>query len=605
MERTEPGERFFRATAPVQSTTETPLGFVSIEVDLEAALRDLGLFRQIEPDSLHLSTPSEQRITLDEAGAHLSYTLAPNFGVAEMRSLAMGLLRQLAGLLLLASLSILVAMSVLLLRPLRRLSAHIDELRNRRGGLLLTSLGGPLAVSELEKVRVSLNEYELALQDMRHHLDEKNAQLWNLAHIDPLTGARNRRALEEDWQSLQTPARPGQVRPIALLLFDCDHFKAINDTYGHEVGDQVIQAIAQAIQRALRRGDQLYRLGGDEFAALIAVGQVETAIRIARRCIEEVTRHDFRHHGMLEPVRISVGLTFCEDAQETAFEQLQREADAAMYSAKRPGHDHLAVFRPEMAEQSRSLLSSRIISVVYEAIEHPQQIAMHYQPVIDLGGSRTAYYEALVRLRRGDELVMPSLIFPVVESNRLEREFDSAVLRAVLADLENGRIPPGTGVAINLSGPFVESPEIARSFEALSAFLATHAIVLEITETVLITHMDEVAGALNALRAQGFRVALDDFGSGYSSFAYLASMPVDTVKFDVSLTRALEESDRQAIIVEELAHMIRRAGYTIVAEGIEGAGQLRTARRLGFDYAQGYFLGRPERLCALPNIEAL
>lgn len=600
----QPDERFFCATLPVQTGADPPLGYVAVEIDLEAALRELGLFRHIEPSSLRLETPLGERMTLADVAERLEYTLAPNQGLTQMRELMLSLIGHLAILLMLASLSVFAMMSLLLLRPLRRLSAHIDELRERRGGLLLASLGGPLAVRELEKVRLSLNEYELALQDMHHHLDEKNAQLWTLAHLDPLTGARNRRALDEDWKGLRERS-PGHARAIALLLFDCDHFKAINDTYGHEIGDKVIQAIAHAVQRALRRGDQLYRLGGDEFAALIAVEDPETAVRIARRCIEEVTRHDFRQLGMLEPVRISVGLSFARDAHECSFEQLQREADVAMYTAKRPGHDHLAVYRPEMAQQSGSLLSSRIITVVYEAIEDPGQIAMHYQPIIDLVGSRTAYYEALVRLRRGDELIMPSLIFPVVESNRLEREFDSAVLAAVLADLESGRIPPGTGVAINLSGPSVESPEIVRAFDALSRFLSSHRIVLEITETLLITHMDEVADSLNALRKQGFHVALDDFGSGYSSFGYLSSMPVDTVKFDMSIMRALQEGGRQAIIVEELAHMIRRAGYAIVAEGIEDGQQLQTAHRLGFDFAQGYFLGRPERFCILANVEGL
>lgn len=598
------GEQLFRATRRVHGGAGgvEVLGYVAIDVDLEAALKAEGLFRHVDPASLRLELPVTQALELPAVMEHMRYSVEPNPGVQEMRALTEALLRQLALLLVLAAVAVFVMTAVLIVRPLRRLSNHIDELRERRGGLLLSDLGTPLAISELEKVRNSLNDYELELQNMHQHLDEKNRQLWTLAHVDPLTGTFNRRALEDDWAALQE-ASGEQATPAALLLFDCDHFKAINDTYGHQVGDMVIQGIAQAVQQALRRGDRLYRLGGDEFASLVAVDSPETAERVGRRCIQEVMRHDFRRYGLLEPVRISVGLSFCADVRSTTLEQLQREADSAMYTAKRPGHEHLAVYRPGSDERADSLLSNRIIAGVYEALEDPERLVMHYQPVMDLDNASTAYYEALARLRRDDELLMPSVFFPVVESHRLEREFDAAVLASVLADLRSGRVPAGTGVAINLAGPFLESPELVEALSGLRGFLPDYRIVLEITETLLITHMDRVADALNTLRGQGFVIALDDFGSGYSSLMYLARMPVDVIKFDISLTQALLRKDRQAGIIADLARMIRRAGYGIVAEGIEDVAQLEAVRELGFQYGQGNLLGRPERYCLVSRLD--
>ena len=155
----------------------------------------------------------------------------------------------------------------LLAAPLRRLSLHIDALREGQGGLLAESFTRSLPVAELEKVRHSLNDYQNKLEQMHYSLNEKNDELWTLVHHDPLTGIYNRRRFEEDWEHVLSVSS-GHRLEVSLLLFDCDHFKAINDTYGHQTGDQVIQAITHSLQNTLRHGDRLYRLGGDEFATL-------------------------------------------------------------------------------------------------------------------------------------------------------------------------------------------------------------------------------------------------------------------------------------------------------------------------------------------------
>jgi diguanylate cyclase (GGDEF)-like protein len=597
------GYSSFVAVRPVRASRgsyEETIGYVLIELDLLEALNELGAFRRLVGVSLSLDPPTDEHASPRAVADRFRYAVAENRGVVRMSALMGDLSLTWTLLMLGGALLLLALVAVVVVRPMRRLANHIDALREKGGGMLLSSLGAPVRVTEFDKLRRSLNDYEMALQDVHSHLDEKNRQLWKLAHSDPLTQASNRRALEDDWTALVEIAHTRRTG-AALLLFDCDHFKAINDTYGHQVGDRIIQGLAEALQSALRRGDKLYRLGGDEFASLLMADTSEFAVTVGRRCIEAVREYDFRSQGLGEPVRVSVGVAFAADVREARLERLHREADSAMYLAKRPGRDHLAVYDPAKSAQSDSLLSSHVISDVYEALEHAERICLHYQPVHELATGEVAYYEALVRLRHGDELLMPSLVFPVIESHRLERELDVAVMRAVLADLESGHLPAGSGVAVNFAGPSLQDPEVVRALDALHAYLDRYRIVLEVTETLLITHMEGVASALDRLRRKGFVIALDDFGSGYSSLLYLAQMPVDVVKFDIALTGALQGDDAQATLIADLARMVRRAGYRIVAEGVEQPALLAVAQRVGFDYVQGYLVGRPGRACVLPD----
>jgi EAL domain-containing protein (putative c-di-GMP-specific phosphodiesterase class I) len=218
---------------------------------------------------------------------------------------------------------------------------------------------------------------------------------------------------------------------------------------------------------------------------------------------------------------------------------------------------------------------------------------MHYQPVLALTSSQIEYYEALARIRGERGLIMPGSIFPVVELRGLECEFDLAVLERVRRDLEAGRIPAGAGVSLNVSGPGIVNPRVNDKLMQFAPLLKTCKLVLEVTETSLITQIAQASDNLNRLRKQGFLIALDDFGSGYSSLRYLASMPVDLVKFDLSMVRSLEEGGRQAVFVEDLARMIKDAGYQLVAEGIESEAALQQVAALGFSHAQGFHIGRP------------
>jgi diguanylate cyclase (GGDEF)-like protein len=472
----------------------------------------------------------------------------------------------------------------LLERPMQQLLKHLQALKDRGDEAVL--LDESLNLSELEEVRVALNEY----QDTLTHA---NQQLWEQAYHDVLTGCYNRRAFEEHWNGLKATV-PGSRSYVSLLLFDCNHFKAINDTYGHDVGDHVLQAIGQAIQEALRSGDNLYRIGGDEFVLVMLHANAEAADQLARRCLERISRLDFVSYKIREPVRVSVGVATTLADNEDSLKTLHLKADIAMYHAKRPDNQNIVHFTDDMSDQTASVLSSRVISAVHDAITLGDNVVMYYQPILNLESQSVEYYEALVRIRDEQGMISPAEIFQIVENRGLEKEFDKAVLRAILRDLEAGLIPEGRGLSINLSGPCVIEKELLQWMEPFVPHLLKHKLQLEVTETTLIRQLHTASNYLDQLRRKGFLVALDDFGSGYSSMRYLATMPVDIVKFDITLIRDLDESSKQRKVIEGLAELILNAGFPLVAEGIESERMLERVQNLGFTYAQGYLIGHPE-----------
>lgn len=578
------------------------LGYMGFKFDLQAELAQLRKFRYLDLQSVRIVATEGQHIPLEALVSALQFKAVGNPETRALEKLISRSFYEIAAIIAAISFLAYLATVSVITKPLRSLSGHIDAMRRGKGELLGESYRGMLAVTELENVRHSLNDYQQQLDDMHVSLAHKNQELWTQAHHDPLTGTLNRRAFDDDWRAMHR-THPGVPLEVAFLLFDCDHFKAINDTYGHQVGDQVLQGLAESLQSALRSGDRLYRLGGDEFATILLSADMARARQVVERCMEQVLRHDFGVYWIREPVRISVGISTLMMAQEDDLQLLHRQADIAMYHAKRPGQNRVSVYTPEMGEGQESLVSNAETSAVYEAMADPDQLEMHYQPVLALPMLQIEYYEALVRIRSEHGLIMPSSIFPVVEFRGLECEFDLAVLERVKRDLEAGLVPAGVGVSLNVSGPGIVNARVIEKLMLLAPMLSATRLVLEVTETSLITQIAQASANLNRLRKAGFVIALDDFGSGYSSLRYLAGMPVDLVKFDISLVRSLEVPGRQAVFVEDLARLIKDAGYKLVAEGIESEALLNRVTALGFSHAQGFHIGRPAALTKLHSVD--
>jgi diguanylate cyclase (GGDEF)-like protein len=569
-------------------------GYAGIKVDFQKGLKQLRKFRYVDMGSVRMALRDGEGMPLDEVASALRFRTIANPETRALEKIITRSFYEIAFIIAAISLIGYLALVSVVTKPLRRLSDHIEAMRRGKGEKLDESYRGMLAVTELENVRHSLNDYQRQLDDMHDSLAHKNQELWTLAHRDPLTGVFNRRAFEDDWHAM-VRTHGDATLAAAFLLFDCDHFKAINDTYGHQVGDQVIQGLAESLRSALRAGDRLYRLGGDEFATILVAADTERARQVAERCMEHVLHHDFTTLGVKEPVRISVGIASLEAADDDALQRLHRQADIAMYYAKRPGQGKIAVYTPEMGAGQEALVSNAETSAVFEAMADPERLEMHYQPVLALTSARVEYYEALVRIRGPQGLITPASIFPVVELRGLESEFDLAVLERVRRDLEGGHIPAGAGVSLNVSGPGIVNARVIDKLMQFAPWLPAYKLVLEVTETSLITQIAQASANLNRLRKQGFTIALDDFGSGYSSLRYLSSMPVDLVKFDISMVHSLVETGRQAVLVEDLARLIKDAGYQLVAEGVESEALLQRVAALGFSHAQGFHIG-----CAAP-----
>jgi len=361
----------------------------------------------------------------------------------------------------------------------------------------------------------------------------------------------------------------------------------------------VLTIIADALVMALRANDRLYRLGGDEFATFLSHTTPAQARQIAQRCQHLLDAANFTDLGINEPVGISIGIAYCEAGRLAHIDELPKQADIAMYTAKQPGRNRIALYGRDTENAAQTLVASRETSALFQALGAPGLMEMHYQPIHALPGRNVAYYEALARIRYHGKLIMPGAFLPVVSSRRLETEFDLAILHQVDMDLSSQLLPLGNGVSINLSAQSISRPEVVSLLLELSRHNARHPLMLEITETSLITQMTEVRAYLDLLRTVNYRIAMDDFGTGYSPLRYLVDLPVDVVKFDISLVNKLGQNDRAGKVVADFVHMMNDAGYGLVAEGIETESVLNKVESLGFAHVQGYLLGRPVPLAQL------
>lgn len=567
------------------------IGYIVLRADLMPELVLTRQYNYIDRQSIQVTNTQPQTIPVSQLINYLSFDLRPNEMMDEIMNIATSMLSRMAIIIGVPTLLLYPLVTFIIARPLRKISQHIDHLRNDTANQEPPDLGCILAVSELEKVNDSLNEYHKKLFDVHTSLDDKNKELWTMAHHDSLTGTLNRRAFDDHWRNLHEMFSGGRLE-VCLAIFDVNSFKAFNDSYGHNIGDEVLIGIAHSIMDVLRKGEKLYRLGGDEFACVFVDCNKKEAQFISERCEKAVAAYPFSEKGIREPVRISIGLSHAGQGRDEDLSALQWQADIAMYSAKQPGRSHIAFYSEDMKEGVKGIFSSWINNIVYEAITDGTGICMHYQPIVTLDNLRPDYYEALIRIERDDKLVMPGDIFQLVEARRLEIEMDMAILKAIYTDLNNNIIPHGTGISVNVSGKSIINQDIVNQLKKFSIFINDYKLVLEVTETALITQIDEASINLEILRDMGFLVALDDFGSGYSSVRYLATMPVDIVKFDISLIRSLADQS-QKTIVKHLASMISETGHKLVAEGIETEELLKKVTELNFAYGQGYLFGKP------------
>ena len=483
-----------------------------------------------------------------------------------------------------------------------RIEDHLGRLSPRRGEhldaecLLRDSGGNDVNVALSSTVTgdqemgqiIMVNVVDIS--DRRRYLD----RLAHLADHDVLTGLANRRRFENELQRhLDRCRRLGPVG--ALLLLDLDNFKQVNDSLGHNAGDQLLVTIAGLLRRSIRNTDIVARLGGDEFAILLPDTEQEGAQRVAELVVERVRDHATTLDGVGRRVTASVGVVTFQAASEHAADVLAL-ADMTMYDAKEAGRNQAVVLLEGDLRGPRTAARLHWQSRIEEALEH-DRFELHLQPIMNIADGRISSAEVLLRLRDQDELVPPARFLYIAERVGLMPRVDAWVIDRSVQLLARLRAEhdPEFEFEVNLSGHSIGNPEIEQAIcDSLTVYdVDPSALILEITETAAVGDVALARAFAERITDLGCAFALDDFGAGFGSFYYLKHLLFDYVKIDGEFVAHVHESQVDRTIMRSIVGIARDLGKRTVAEFVSTPEVLQVCREEGVDFAQGYLIGKP------------
>jgi diguanylate cyclase (GGDEF)-like protein/PAS domain S-box-containing protein len=429
-------------------------------------------------------------------------------------------------------------------------------------------------------------------------------QLAYLADHDPLTGLFNRRRFVEELGRMAASAYRHGVA-TAVLVVDVDHFKYVNDTYGHAAGDDVLTAVARILEQRTRETDVVGRLGGDEFGIILTHSSAADANTVALSLL-----HELRDHRSTlvndQPVALtaSIGLRMVERGDGLTADELIVEADVAMYDAKESGRNRVSVAGTDCIEPTRLRRRLAMSDRIRRALARDDGFVLYEQPICALDSGEVDRTEILVRMPDGEGgLLQPSSFLPIADHFGLMPALDQWVIEHAI-ELLAARQRAGIrlGMEVNLSGTSISDPAvidfIAKSVRA--AGIDPTALIFEVTETEAIVNIDRARVLSRQLSNLGCKFALDDFGAGFGSFYYLKHLPFDVVKIDGDFIKALPTSTSDQLTVQAIVTIARGLGKRTVAEFVGNDRTVTMLREYGVDFAQGYHLGKPEPALALP-----
>jgi diguanylate cyclase (GGDEF)-like protein/PAS domain S-box-containing protein len=419
------------------------------------------------------------------------------------------------------------------------------------------------------------------------------AGLHHLAFHDSLTGLPNRRRFHEHLGQAVERARHEAEEAFAVMFLDFDRFKLINDSLGHNAGDEFLIQVSRRIAESLRPGDVVARLGGDEFAVLVhRLEHEQVAAQLAERLMETLKR-PFHVAGTELSTSASIGITFSAFGYDCA-EDVLRDADTAMYKAKAAGKARYALFDTSLHTEVADRL--RLEGDLRRAVD-AGQLSVAYQPQFELASGRLVGFEALARWKHPtDGSIGPNAFIPIAEESGLMPRLTDFVLHCACRQLAAWqRRHPTLMMSVNLSGnDLAHSALVARVTRALiESDVRPQHLTLELTENILMSRLEGALPQLAELRRMGVGLAVDDFGTGYSSLAHLSTLPIDCLKIDRSFVNALSVGSNEAAVVRAIVLLGQSLGKSIVAEGIETESQRRQLLDMGCDIGQGFLLGRP------------
>jgi len=468
-------------------------------------------------------------------------------------------------------------------------------------GLLVTENGKLKDISWLHKLLPSKQYGEdMVILTMGLDISERKiaeARNIRMAYYDYLTGLSNRRKFQEEFnQKLASAGRYGYQ--LALFYLDLDRFKEINDTSGHEAGDNFLKMVANALRETVRSTDFLCRLGGDEFTLLMPHADLTGVEHIAKKINSVLKAQKFSCAGKNYSASASIGISIYP-THGTTVNELMANADLAMYRAKELGRGQYHMFNPDYDYRSKLNQTVRWRTILEDAIAN-DKFVLFYQPILTIKSDDVSHFECLVRLQQDDgKLLMPAEFVFRAEELNLIGKIDRIVLqKAVEKHIEFNRQGKDYKLSVNVSKRSFDDPEIFAYFAELftNPEVDQQRIIFEITDTASISNYHSTHVLIDKIRALGCVLALNDFGVEYPSLYYLKNAPIDYVKIDGSLVRQIDKNQDDKIFVKALIELAQAFGKKTVAEYVENEDVLTILKEFGIDYAQGYHIGKPKAM---------
>ena len=561
--------------------------------------------------------------TADDAGAPIAAAAAAA-GAAPLGYLRVGMsferqraqmLAQLAGTLSVVGLLTLIAIGATLLitrrlvAPMRRLmraaravgagklDVYVPARSSDELGLLTHAFNH--MTHRLSESQAEVANYQRTLEDKvaqrTKELEIATAHAYKLAQHDILTGLPNRSLLNQRLKQILAQAQRDATH-VACLFLDFDHFKRINDTLGHDAGDQLLQAVAQRLTSAVRESDTVARLGGDEFVLILpgldpAHATFETMTVLAR--VRESFLAPFRLSDQMPTLTSSIGVSMYPlDATEPV--NLIKQADTAMYAAKEAGRNAYRFYTADMNArvQQRLQLETDMRRGLMD-----DEFFLVYQPQIEMQSGRACGVEALLRWRDPERgVISPSEFIPIAEESGMIQALGARVLRDSCRQvMQWHRLGMMLRLSVNLSVQQLQHDSwLSVVEEALTASgLPPQFLDLEITESVIITHPEKAVATLVKLKQRGVSITVDDFGTGYSSLSYLARLPIQSVKIDQRFVHGIEQNRNDEAITQAIIALSHSLGLRVIAEGVETLAQFEFLKRQGCEEAQGFLISKP------------
>lgn len=421
-------------------------------------------------------------------------------------------------------------------------------------------------------------------------LHQQAQEMEHAAHYDALTGLPNR-SLFYDRLRQAMAAADRRRREVAVIYLDIDHFKRVNDTHGHPAGDELLMTFAAKLLQTVRRSDTVARLGGDEFVLLLAEldGRKECLALLERLMVNIVEPVEVA--GQRMKITASAGLAFYGPGQHSDPDQLLRQADQAMYRAKREGRNRYRL-HDEAADSERRALIARV-----EAALEERRFELYYQPIIDMRAGVVKGVEALLRWREASgELLLPDSFLPMLFGHPLFQALEQFVLQSAIAQLQEWRDQRSSlRLHVNAAASEFSQPRFIDDLKRLlgEQHLEVGSLYLEILESAAVADAATVNRMISACSDLGIRFALDDFGTGYSSLAHLKDLKANCVKIDQRFVQSMFSSHDDFSLLAAMVAMARALGREVIAEGVESAAQARMLLRIGCPVAQGFALAAP------------